>query len=94
MEKRQCSNSSQRTPCVVPVNLAATTISADALIRNPDTARRQAYRFWAKDFTFLPQTLANHRMRGYDDGKLALRAQPWEKPLRQHAGAVHYEISG
>lgn len=53
----------------------------------------QAYRSWAKDFTFLPQTLADHRERGYQDAARALRERPWDAPLAEHLGAVHYEIN-
>ncbi len=53
----------------------------------------QAYRSWAKDFTFLPQTLADHRSRGYEDGLAALHKRPWKQRLTEHAGAVRYEIN-
>ncbi len=53
----------------------------------------QAYRSSAKDFTFLPQTLADHRRRGYEDATTALRDPRWEEPLPAHLGAVHYEVN-
>ena len=53
----------------------------------------QAYRSWAKDFTFLPQTLADHRARGFEDASRALRDRPWEEPVREHAGVIHHEMN-
>lgn len=54
--------------------------------------RGQAYRSWAKDFTFLPQTLADHRRCGRLDADLMLADRPWEAPMPKHAGVVLYEI--
>ncbi|WP_440998127.1 patatin-like phospholipase family protein [Arhodomonas sp. SL1] len=54
--------------------------------------RGQAYRSWAKDFTFLPQTLADHRACGQRDARHMLAERPWEQPVPEHEGVVLYEI--
>jgi NTE family protein len=53
----------------------------------------QAYRSWAKDFTFLPQTIADHHRRGYKDASLALRDRPWEDPVPPGTGISHHEVT-
>lgn len=54
--------------------------------------RGQAYRSWAKDSTFLRQTLEDHRRAGYSDGVAELASRPWEKPAPAHVGVRVYEV--
>ncbi|MEX0732467.1 MAG: patatin-like phospholipase family protein [Aquisalimonadaceae bacterium] len=54
--------------------------------------RGQPYRSWAKDFQFLPQTLADHRQAGYEDGRKALAERPWNDPVPPHEGIVVHEV--
>ncbi|MDW7745998.1 patatin-like phospholipase family protein [Halomonas sp.] len=54
--------------------------------------RGQAYRSWAKDFTFLRQTLEDHRGSGRHDGNLILRARPWTASLPPQTGVAIYEV--
>jgi len=53
----------------------------------------QAYRSWAKDFSFLPQSIADHQRRGYADARAALRNCPWEDPVPAGIGIVHHEVT-
>jgi NTE family protein len=53
----------------------------------------QAYRSWAKDFTFLPQTINDHQHRGYQDACMALRDSPWEDPVPPGTGITHHEVT-
>jgi len=54
--------------------------------------RGQAYRSWAKDFTFLPQTLADHRERGRLEAERMLAEQPWQRPIAEHEGIALHEV--
>ncbi len=53
----------------------------------------QAYRSWAKDFTFLPQTISDHHRRGYQDAGAALRECAWDAPVPAGTGIVHHEVT-
>lgn len=53
----------------------------------------QAYRSWAKDFTFLPQTIDDHRHRGYQDARVALSERRWEDAVPPGVGVVHHEVN-